>query len=236
MIWRTSEHARRSAAIHQHVISEITAACGEHPLPPEQVNEVAHAVEAYWSEFPSDVSLPSDYVKLMVARALAGAGEGDAARRLAMATAKDEEGRGAVEAFLEFTHLPPEVWLLFASGLVRPSRWMMAGVDWVWVLDLSRLTIGQGDRTELAVLQALRAVMRTVAEVWDVSKGRGVLGLKELRATAMRLAVPADSARAVERWTGVVRTYCGDLLGALQSERGWETRPELVVLDVGVRG
>lgn len=236
MIWKTSEQSRRSDALHQHLVSEIAAACSECTLPPEQMEEIARAVEAYWDEFPPEVSFPSDYVKLMVARALAGAGEAEASRRLAMSTAVDEEGRGAVEAFLEFTYLPPEVWMLFACRLVRPSRWMMTGVDWVWVLDLSRLTIGQGDRTELAVLQALRAVVRTLAEVWDPARGRGVMGLRELGSTAARLALPAGSARSEEQWIGVVKTYCEDLLGALQSERGWVCRPELVILDAGIRG
>ena len=71
MIWKTSEQSRRSDALHQHLVSEIAAACSECTLPPEQMEEIARAVEAYWDEFPPEVSFPSDYVKLMVARALA---------------------------------------------------------------------------------------------------------------------------------------------------------------------
>lgn len=228
MIWTALEKV--SGPDHplcRHVASEIASASGGSSIHPEHVSEVAQSVTAYWSEVSGDTSVPSEYLALLVSRALHGVGEGQAARRIVADHFRDTASADVAERALGLRTLPPSLWNVFASRLLRPSRWAM-DEGLVWVLDLSRLNLAAGDCMELSFLQALRALLQHAAGIWDSSGGEGVLGLRGLAEAVRRAGLHAHSLAEVEG-------FCRRVLRRLGEARGWWDVPRVLSLDVPQR-
>lgn len=214
MIWSEQVLAADSReALCRHLVSEIAAAYGDSA--PEHVAEVAQAVAAYCTRRQDAFSASSEYVAFLVSRALKAVGEDHAAQ----AFSSDRQS-SAVETATQFRDVPPALWSVFASRLVRPSRWLVDDGKVIWVLDLSRFRFDSDLSLELAFHQAMRSILYAVAEIWDQTAGAGILGLRGV----------AKCGRSVEQ----VQTLCRDLLERMGAERGWVFEPQVLNLDIPV--
>jgi len=212
MIWsEKATDADSREAFCRHLVSEIAAAYGD--AAPAHIDEVAKAVAAYCARHRGEFSASSEYVAFLVSRALSAVGEHHAARAFS-----GERPSPAVETAARFRDVPPALWNVFASRLIRPSRWLVDGGKVIWVLDLSRFRVDADFGLELAFHQAIRSILQAVSEIWDQTSGSGILGL---RGTVKCGRSPAE-----------VQTLCRELLKRIGEERKWQSAPRVVSLDV----
>jgi hypothetical protein len=212
MIWSDPDSARDSREVLcRHLVTEIVAAYGD--FTPEHAREVAEAVAAYCAERKGDLSLSSEYIMFLISRALRVVGEEQSAPAFSA-------GRNspAVEAAAQFRNVPPALWSAFSARLIRPSRWLVDNDREIWVLDLSRFRFDADLCLELAFHQAIYAILRAVAEIWDDSSGAGILGLRHVRSCGRSLRE--------------VRSLCLDVFEKIRTRRGWVSVPRVLSLDV----
>jgi hypothetical protein len=213
MIW--SEQAAigdSREALCRHLATEIAAACGD--FVPEHVHEVAQAVAAYCAQQNNEFILSSEYVTMLVSRALRAVGEEQAGR-----TFVGDWHFPALETTIQFQDVPPALWSVFASRLIHPSRWLVNNGKVIWVFDLSRFRFDTDLCLDLAFHHAVRAILYAVAEIWDGTSGDGILGV---HGTAKCGRSASD-----------VQTLCRDLLERISANRGWASVPRVLNLDVG---
>lgn len=214
MIWSEQGVSGDSReALSRHLASEIAAAYGDSA--PGHAGEVAQAVAAYCIQHQDSFSVSSEYVAFLVSRALRAVGEDHAAQ----ACSGDRQSP-ALETAAQFREVPPALWGVFASRLVRPSRWLVDDGKVIWILDLSRFRFDTDLCLELAFHQAIRSILYAVAEIWDRTAGSGILGLRGVA--------------KCDRSVADVQTLCRDLLERISSERGWVLEPQVLNLDVPV--
>ena len=218
MIWSEQVHTGDSReALWRHLVSEIAAAYGHSA--PEHTGEIAQAVAAYCAQWQDEFMLSSEYMAMLVSRALRAVGEETAAQYFG-------DGRSSLvmESMSRFRNVPPALWSVFASRLIRPSRWLVSHGRVIWTLDLSRFRLDADLDLELAFHQAIRAILYAVAEIWDESAGAGILGLSGIRRPTSKNKSAID-----------VKTLCRDLLERIKAERGWTVLPQVLSLDVHMR-
>jgi hypothetical protein len=122
--------------------------------------------------------------------------------------------------------------LVYASGLVRPSEWEIRRGHEMWVLDLKQLTVESTSALEIVLFAVLAAVLRSIAELWDGTRGSGVLGLRNLRAASQALVGEAGRGdRKMRQMTKELADWCAHVLETLRAERGWQAIPEVINLD-----
>jgi hypothetical protein len=231
MIWKPppAVHPARSI-LSTYLQSEIVSVCGDEAVPYERAAEIAGGVAAYCVELAQeDAALPSDYLAALVARALSGAGEENAARQFAARRLSGDPDQDVLDGVRRLRGLSPVLWNVFRSGLIRPSRWLVGGGGVTWVLDLSRLRPAESDSLDLAFSQGVRALLHAVAPIWDEEGGEGVLGLRwwpNPRPRARQHAV-----RSRREATLDLRRFCQDVLQRLKSRRGWAAVPRVIGVD-----
>lgn len=201
--------------LQQHVLREIrTAGWGGAP---EEAEDVARGIAHRWSEEGGENPIPSDYLALLIARALWSLGAREAARRLV-----DRNDRGTEGDLARHTldRLPPSlpVWRCLKARLIRGGTWSAAGGDPVWVLDLGRVSGLDGEPLELAWFPVIQLLLSGMAELWDATRGRGFLGLRGVR--------PAGKKAEREQ-----ADYVEAVLIRLKQRRGWTDMPHWVWLD-----
>lgn len=214
MIWSEQVIADDSReALCRHLVSEIAVAYGDSV--PEHVAEVAQAVAAYCTQHRGEFAVSSEYIAFLVSRALRAVGHEPAVDPF-------DGGRAtpALATAAQFRDVPPALWSVFASRLVRPSRWLVDKGRVIWVLDLSRFRSDADLCLELAFHQAIRSILTAVAEIWDQTVGSGILGLRGVSACGRPVAE--------------VQALCRDLLERIGAERGWVFGPQVLNLDVPV--
>jgi len=187
------------------IIAEIQAvSSADAPLDGEKIREIARAVEHYvWENMP-DGMVASHHLVLLSSRALAAVGAGLQARRL----------------------------LLFGSGIVRPAVWEAVGQAMIWVVDLKQITLSTDACLELVFFEGLRIVIEAIAEVWDESGGSGVLGLRHVSLAAAGLVGPGGSRKTLAAVAREIKTVCRQILEHVAGERGWNTTPLVMNLDL----
>ena len=213
MIWSEQIGDSREA-LGRHLVSEIATAYGD--AAPEHTDEIAQAVAAYCAQWQDKSILPSEYIAMLVSRALRAAGEDKAAQYFG-----DGRSSPVTESLSQFRDVQPTLWSVFASRLIRPSCWLVSHGRVIWTLDLSRFRLDADLDLELAFHQAIRAILYAVAEIWDKSAGAGILGLSGIRRQ------PSKNKSAID-----VKTLCRDLLERIKTERGWIALPQVLSLDV----
>ncbi len=206
MIWNPNQFggSARDAAV-DGIVEELQALCGKSLGGGEDaLAEVAMAVEATLEETPGaagEDGVPGGVVALAT-KALWAIGETRAARRLG----------------------------LLGAGVIRPGEWSVAGGATLWIVDLRPLCPAGGVVMELQVLASLDMILDCIADVWDDTEGRGLLGLQHLSELARRMN------RGRKRGHGAlkleIREVCVARLMTLARRRGWVERPELMALDV----
>ena len=215
MIWSERVDAGDSReALWRHLVSEIAAAYGDSA--PEHTGEIAQAVAAYCARWQDESMLSSEYIAMLISRALRAAGEEKAAQYFG-----DGRSSPVTESMSQFRDVPPALWSVFASRLIRPSRWLVSQGRVIWTLDLSRFRLDADLNLELAFHQAIRAILYAVAEIWDESAGAGILGLSGIKRQTSKNTSAID-----------VKTLCRDLLERIKTERGWIALPQVLSLDV----
>lgn len=206
MIWAPDwERNRGDSPIVSELTSEIEAVCGaEMPLSEDQVLELARAVAAFIENECRGVYRDSDSLMLLASRALASLGARQVARRL----------------------------VITGTGLVRPSEWEVTGQDAMWVLDLRQITLQKGAPLELVFFHCLRLILESMAEVWDSTKGAGVLGLRHVTMSAASFLGGEKSRKEVEELGREIKEACRARLDAIRKERGWDGVPFVMDLDI----
>ena len=204
---REGDNARADAesAVEARVAHQYRACGAERTgLTPDAVREVARAVEYFVAVDHGAESVDSDSLTRLASQALADLGEEGAARRF----------------------------IVYGSGLVRPSEWEIRRGREMWVLDLRQLTVESGAALEMVLFAVLAAVLRSIAELWDGSRGRGVLGLRNLQGASQRLVGGSGRRdRRTRQMTQELADWCLHVLETLRGERGWRVLPEVINLD-----
>jgi hypothetical protein len=119
---------------------------------------------------------------------------------------------------------------LFGDALVHSASWVTAGNETVWVLDVGRLMLPGDPCMEIALFDRLRVTLATFADVWDSSRGRGMLGLKGLpHAAAHVLGHSAPPAR-IKLLAHELHTFSGFHLDQLRGVRSWDHTPAVMSL------
>ncbi len=231
MIWRTlSDQQEGQEALQKHVVAEILSACPEIQLHEESLTELAQVVAEFCTEQGYEQQIPSDFLALALTRALRGIGEGQAAQRLEEARASSRQDVALLDATWPGA-IDAETWNIFASRLMRPSRWFTGDGQIMWVLDFSRLSQDVDLSIELALLPSLRILLERMADVWDSSGGAGTLGLREAPAF-----FSWSGKRKSARRGGIdLAAYCEAVLGKIQEHRGWKAAPRVVRMDFSLR-
>ena len=204
MIWdphALHDEPQRSAVV-AHIASEVGAVCGGVLSGPESVEEMARAVEQFLEQTGAGEAVDANYLVMLASQALSSLGENGAARRL----------------------------LLFGSGLVRPSEWEVSGDRAMWVLDLKQIAVREDAALELILFNSLNMILDAIADVWDASRGDGVLGLRHVCQSAT-LLLGAPTAPQVARLSEEIKTACVRRLERLESARGWSRHPDVMDLD-----
>ena len=196
--------AAAESAVEAHLVRQYQE-CGAARvgLTADTVREVARAVE-YYVAGDQGVAADGGSLTLLASKALADLGEVGAARRF----------------------------LVYGSGLVRPAEWEIRRGHEMWVLDLRQISVESGSVLEIVQFAVLAAVLRAIAELWDGTRGRGVLGVRNLRGASQRLVgreIRGD--RKMRQMTRELENWCRHVLGTLRDERGWHAMPEVLNLD-----
>jgi hypothetical protein len=208
MIWNADESDPSSrAAVVSRVIEGIAAVCDDPRADMDQAEEVARAVAAYVERSPETVCLESPRLAVLTSRALRSVGRERLASRM----------------------------LVFGTGLVRSSVWTTAGGARTLVLDFRRIAWRSGECHELALFAALTSLLEYIADAWDETSGRGVLGLSRLSEAAAALAAGKGPSRRRATLAQEIRSHCGGILDRIAASRGWAHRPALLDLDFGAR-
>jgi hypothetical protein len=179
-------------------------------------SEIARALETFCELHCGYKALTSDYLSLLLSRALVKSGRAEAARHILR---RHLPGADACLPALAQNVCPHRMISCLSAKLVRATRWVVAGDAPVWVVDLRRLKQDALAGIELGLLPAIRALLEEAAPLWDASAGRGYLGLRG----ADFPGVPS----------GGVGSFCRDWLDLAARRRGWSASPELLFLDGG---
>lgn len=204
MIWDPEQNADAPhSAIVSRITAELNAACaGE--INPMEVEEVALAVECFLEQEHDCNVASSDHLVMLTSQALRSIGHGAAARRL----------------------------LVFGTGLVRPAEWEVSAGDRMWVLDLKQITVRSGASLELIFFGSLNMILESVAEIWDETRGRGVLGLRHVFPTLADLLGGNANRLDVMAMSEELRATCTGRLEQMGARRRWEDIPRIINLDV----
>jgi hypothetical protein len=206
MIWSPEWDSRQGESpMVSDLTAEIEALCGaDMPLSEDQVLELARAVAAFIENECSGVYRDPESLMMLASRALASLGARQVARRL----------------------------IIKGTGLLRPSEWEVTGEEAMWVLDLRQITLQHGAPLELVFFHCLRLVLESMGEVWDATKGAGVLGLRHVTMSAASLLGGGRSGKDVDKLATEIKDVCRARLGLIRKARGWDGTPFVMDLDI----
>jgi hypothetical protein len=177
--------------------------------------------------------LPTEYLLLLIGRALWSVGEEQTARRLL-----EIQGHALnlPATFVEAVWAPDISmmhWhILLSTRAVRTSSLMGPLNGTLWVLDLERMVLPASTSLELLALNVVRTVIDRVAVLWDHCQGRGLLGLRHANTVAAgMLGCPRHSAKSIAL-AADIRELCARRLQTLKTARGWDETPQVVMLDL----
>ena len=192
-------------ALYSHIEGHVRDLCGD-DLYVDDVSlaEMARAVEQFLESCCNGSVVDSKYVLMLASQALSSIGHTHAARRL----------------------------LLFGTGLMRPSEWEVTGERAVWALDLKEITVSDDAPLELLFFGSLVIILESIADVWDETRGRGVLGLRHVCMAASALLGESGSRREVSTLSDEIKETCRRKLTQIKEQRCWEMSPEVLNLDV----
>ena len=206
MIWNPNNRfTTEKSQLVSHITAEIEEVCGDDlEMDKSKIEELAKAVESFLENEHDGAIADSKYIVMLASRALSSIGEGAAGRRL----------------------------LVFGTGLVKPSEWEVTGEDSLLVLDLKEMMVRENSPLELIFFSSLGMVLESIADVWDKTGGRGILGLKNVFATGLALLGSECDVHRVEKLGEEIKAACEQKLGRLCAERKWVHVPRVMNLDI----
>jgi len=226
----------------EHIAAEIKATGfsfsddSAAPAGDELARAVAEFVSIRSPAFPKDsaerdngVTIPSDYLLIMICRALWAVGHEDAARTLLREKGPElgleEPYADAVFAENLFPLLGLHASLIRA---LRPSSapWSLNGP--CWILNLRAIFSFLGPGLELAIWRIMHALIKQLAVLWDVSGGKGVLGLKGLHYVSDNVLGFHRKSKQGRRFASEMIAYCEQDLKFAAEERNWRSRPAIM--------
>lgn len=205
MIWDPSRQVGSGeSGVLSHIRAQLGAAFGgEFGLGPHTLEELSRAVECFLDVEDQRPAVESRYLVMLASRALSSIGEGEAARRL----------------------------LLLGTGLLRPAEWEITGGKTMWVLDLRQMSIRGDAALELVFFGCLRIVLDSIADVWDPSRGCGILGLRHICSVAGQLLGNRPRGRRSGEMSREIIEACRSNLRRIRNQRNWSEIPEILDLD-----
>jgi hypothetical protein len=193
------------SAIESHIGAQIEAVCQGHITGLDNADEVARAIGHFLREEGGMEFVDSNALTLMAAQALLSLGERNAARRL----------------------------VLFGTGMVRPSEWIVTGDRETWVLDLKEMILRDDAPLELVFFKGVQLVIESIADVWDDCRGAGTLGLRHICSAASALLGGAGGkSDAVAGLGDEIKDLCARKLEQIRERRGWSAAPQVMNLDI----
>lgn len=248
MIWNPpAEKERTAQALTAYIADEIEPAGAEkQAMDTAYRRELAEAITAFirrqhpaFAASSPDGSisppggLPTEYLLLLIGRALWSVGEEQTARRLLEIQSRS---LNLPATFVEAVWAPDVSmmhWhILLSSRAVRTSSLTGTLNGTLWVLDLERMVLPVPTSLELLALNVVRNVIDRVASLWDHCQGRGLLGLRHANTVAAgMLRCPPHSAKSTALATEI-RDLCTRRLRTLKTTRGWEESPQVIMLDL----
>ena len=121
--------------------------------------------------------------------------------------------------------------ILFGSGMVRPSEWVVTGDQAIWVLNLKDIALREDASLEIIFFKGIQVVLDSIADVWDASGGDGIMGLKHVCLAASSLLGAPRNSKAVQKLCEEIREICIGKLQQIGRERGWHAEPFVLNLD-----
>lgn len=165
------------------------------------VREVATALEAYAAAEEGEV-IDSERLAFLAASAVHALGREDL----------------AVDA------------VIMGTGAVYRQDLESAEGGTVWVINTERLFPDLKSCTELAFFSVLYHLVGQMLHLWDSSDGKGVLGLKRLRAVASVFAGRGPKKQASAWVERIIDAVC-KRLEQCSLDRGWTGVPRVMMLD-----
>ena len=204
----TASSSKRAEHLLPRMLADLARDFGGRlALTEAQTTELARAVDIYMAVYAPERSAAGrhdePFVAMLASRALADLGQGEVARRL----------------------------LVYGTGLVSPALWEVSRGEAMWVLDLKRLTVSSMAPLEITLFRCLEKVITASADLWDASRGEGMLGLRHVCATAAGLLNCRQGSKAVRCLVTELRDAALAQLGETGARRGWLRVPDVICLD-----
>lgn len=201
MIYDPQNMLKGDSPLAGHIAAQMKAICGDDGVVgDENLEALANSVAHFVNETHGDSAVDAGYLVMLSSQALTSVGEHQAARRM----------------------------LVVGSGLLRPAKWEVTGGDTMWVLDLREMTVQANCDLELVFFNCLNAVLEMMADLWDPTTGRGVLGLRHVSVTAAALG---GGERGVDI-SREIREMCQDRLDRIAEKNDWFQAPQVLDLDL----
>lgn len=118
----------------------------------------------------------------------------------------------------------------FGSAIVYAGQWHAVPGERIWILNVGRLLEPGESGMEILLFDRVRTVIDSFADVWDSTRGHGILGLRDLRGGARRVLSTQASERRVEALSETIRCFCVDRLTNLCERRQWIMAPTVMCL------
>ncbi|OVE75909.1 hypothetical protein BVX97_03085 [bacterium E08(2017)] len=205
IFYQDEGYQREDSKIVAHIKGEFFDLCDDEVLvDSSNIDEIARAVEMFIQEEMDCTCVNTNELILLASRAMASVGDGHMARRF----------------------------LLFGSGMIRPSEWEVTSDNTMWVLDLKQITLSKESALELTFFNAINILLDSIADVWDDTKGEGVLGLRHVCTAATLLL--GSSARNKDRSLLIneIMAVCELKMQQIADRRGWDDEPRIMNLDL----
>lgn len=236
MIWENtySSQDSRRAALANHVKSEMTAtARSEDPEEPHRQAAAAEAVAVFLQNHGHEDMVASEYLLMLMARALCAIGDKNAAQCLVQTNGRpiNFPPRFAEIAVNQRVSLP-EWRAFFTSRAVRPAAFSSLKQHTLWILDIPKLLPAGPACLELAAMRVIQSAITRMADVWDTTSGRGYLGLHGLLPTAAAILSSKPETRRCRMLALEFKRQIYDCLKKTASHRKWVSLPTLVKLDL----
>ena len=188
-----------------HLKGEFLDLCDDEVLVDESnIDDIARAVEMFITNEMECSCVNSNDLIMLASRAMASVGDATTARRF----------------------------LLFGSGMIRPSEWEVTSNDSMWVLDLKQITLSDDSALELTFFNALNVLLDAISDVWDDSDGAGVLGLRHVCSAASAFLGDTPRSKARSIFINEIMDVCEMKLAQIAGKRGWPESPRVMNLDV----
>lgn len=243
MIWDNSiasnqpldRAANATKALARHIsaeVGQINSRAFRSAFAPDDA-ELARAVANFALAQSNGVLIPSDYLLILTCRALWAVGDERAARNLLRAKGPELH---IPEAYADAIFSDTASFCL-SGGVNFPrafrfSSSVLSPQGPYWILNMQAFFALLGNSLELIIWRVLYALMKQLACFWDASRGNGTLGLKNSGLVAAQmLALPCQS-KPAKKFINEIMRYCARTLELKAAERGWQSTPTIINLDV----